>query len=281
MNYKPENCKFKNIKMINQTLTEKQFNELFHNLYNNVIFSTFPYTVYKESDSKRCISKYNSGNCIALAEFVKYYLEKNYNLKSHIIGASVPPSWRTPGTPHMTHCAVIIPLNDHKFCIFDPALYFLTPMYCNLRDNVERTIETANVYEHTKRTVKYIISKCDNCRLDEKYNQILHNNSLCVTCMFEDNVNESWNYYLNEITNPDNNIGVSFLQHKKEPFMMYTTMYNRMPIMKYKLKLNDDGLISVKKYPDNEIIFNGNSEEFDRTKIKREMNKYFSKNYSF
>ena len=92
---------------------------------------------------------------------------------------------------------------------------------------------------------------------------------------------ELWENYLNEITNPDNNIGFSFLQHKKEPFMMYTTMYNKMPIMKYKVKLNEDGLITVKKYPDNEIIFNGNSEDFDRTKIKKEMHRYFSKNYSF
>ena len=51
---------------------------------------------------------------------------------------------------------------------------------------------------------------------------------------------------------------------------MYTKLKNNIPSLKYKLKVQDDGMIIVKKYPENEIVFNGNSEHFDRTRIKRE-----------
>ena len=281
MSITPQNCLFKNIKMIDQNVSKQQFSESFQNLYKNIIFSTFPYTLYKETCSETCVNKYNSGNCIALSQFVKTYLQKNYNIESHIIAASVPNCCKTPGTPHLTHCAILVPLSSYEFFIFDPALFFLEPMYCSLKDNEQRTIKMANVYEHNTRNVNYIISKCADCQLDENYNQTLIPNSLCVSCQFEENENETWNYYLNEILNPDNNIGHSYLNHKKEPFMMYTTLVNNLPILKYKLKIQDDGLLTVKKYPNNEIVFNGNSQQFDKTNLRQELRKYLSNDFSF
>jgi len=272
----PQNCIFKEIQMANQKLSDKHFSELFHNVYNNVIFSTIPYTIYKESQSNTCIYKYNSGNCIALSHFVKEYLQANHNIKSYIIAASVPNSCKTPGTPHLTHCAILIPLSEDKFCIIDTALYFLEPMICDVKDTSTRTIEMSDVYQHNIRRVNYNISKCDNCLLDINYNQKLANNSLCVSCVFEHDQSEHWNYYLNEIVNPDNNIGHAYLKHKKEPFMMYTQVVNKKPVLKYKLKLQDDGMIVIKKYPENTVVFNGNSGQFDENKIKAEMRKYLS-----
>jgi len=272
----PQNCIFKEIQMIEQKLSDKHFSEMLHNVYNHVIFSTLPYTLYKETQSTNCIYKYNSGNCIALSHFVKEYLQANHNVKSYIIAASVPNCCKTPGTPHLTHCAILIPLTKYKFCIIDTALYFLEPMFCDLKDNSVRTIEMSDVYQHDKRKINYFVSRCENCSLDTNYRQILANNSLCVSCVFENDENENWNYYLNEIVNPDNNIGHAFLKHKKEPFMMYTQVVDKKPVLKYKLKVQDDGMIVIKKYPEHEVVFNGNSGQFDKDKIKGEMRKYLS-----
>ena len=68
----------------------KYIKTMLYNVYNNICFSTFPYLLYKESHSKSCIEKFNSGNCIAFCYFIKIYLLNNYNIKSYIIGASVP-----------------------------------------------------------------------------------------------------------------------------------------------------------------------------------------------
>ena len=113
----PQNCIFKEIKMMNQKISDKHFSELLHNVYNSVVFSTLPYTLYKENESTECIHKYNSGNCIALSQFVKKYLQANHNITSYVIAASVPQRCKTPGTPHLTHCAILIPLSEYKFCI--------------------------------------------------------------------------------------------------------------------------------------------------------------------
>lgn len=280
MTSNPQNCILKEIQMMEQKFSDKYFSELLHNVYNSVIFSTLPYTLYKETQSTDCIYKYNSGNCIALSYLVKQYLLANHNIKSYVIAASVPKCCKTPGTPHLTHCAVLIPLTKYKFCIIDTALYFLEPMFCDLRDNNLCTIKMSDVYQHGTRQVNYIISRCENCSLDVNYKQILANNSLCVSCAFEDDKTENWNYYLNEIVNPDNNIGHAYLKHKKEPFMMYTQVVDHKPVLKYKLKVQDDGMIVVKTYPENEVIFNGNSDEFDKHKIKGEIRKYLSSDFS-
>ena len=43
VNEMPQDCIFNNIEMVKQNISQKQFSELFHNVYNNIIFSTFPY----------------------------------------------------------------------------------------------------------------------------------------------------------------------------------------------------------------------------------------------
>lgn len=275
-----EDCIFNNIEMMKQNISHKQFSEMFHNVYNNFIFSTFPYILYKEQKSESCVYKYNSGNCIAFSYFIKHYLQVNYNITSYIIGASVPNRCKVIGTPHLSHCAVLVPLSNHEFCVIDAALYFLEPMYCNLHENIERTIKESNVYTHTIENVNYMISRCNDCRLDVNYNQILKDKSLCVSCHMEHDKNEHWNYYLNEIMNPDNNIGHSFLTHKKNPFLMYTKLENHVPVLKYKVNVQDEGTIKIIQYPENKLVFNGNSSQFDETKIKQELCRYLSHEYS-
>ena len=276
----PQNCIFSDIQMDEQEISKKHFSELFHNIYNSVVFSTLPYTLYKENNSENCIYKYNSGNCIAFSHVVKNYLQANYNIKSYIIPASVPNSFRVLGTPHLTHCAILIPVSSHRFYIIDCALYFIEPIYCDLENNIQRTVKTSNAYERTIRNVNYVIDRCNSCLLDTNYKQQLNPNSLCVSCCFEDLKTEKWNYYLTEILNPDNNIGHSFLKHKKEPFILYTKVINKLPILKYKLKVQEDGTIVIKKYPEGDIVFNGNSGLFEESRFKKEMHRYLSPDFS-
>ena len=100
MTSNPQNCIFRDIQMIEQKISDKQISELLYNVYNNAIFSTIPYTLYKETHSNNCIYKYNSGNCIALSYFVKEYLQANHSITSYIIAASVPKSCKTTGTKY-------------------------------------------------------------------------------------------------------------------------------------------------------------------------------------
>ena len=280
MSVTPEDCIFNNIQMMKQDISKKQFSELFHNVYNNIVFSTFPYLLYKEENSNSCIHKYNSGNCIAFSYFIKHYLQVNYNINSYVIAASVPDSCKVVGMPHLSHCAILVPLSDYEFCIIDTAFYLLEPIYCNLKENIERTTKKSDIYQHVILNVKYKVSRCHDCRLDAEYNQTLKEKSLCVSCYIKDYESEHWNYYLNEITNPDNNIGYSFLAHKKKPFILYTKLINSVPVLKYKLVVEDDGIIVIKQYPEGEVVFNGNSSQFDETGIKTELQKYLSNYFS-
>tara|TARA_Y100000992_G_C21261761_1_gene491674 strand:- start:626 stop:1432 length:807 start_codon:yes stop_codon:yes gene_type:complete len=265
--------------MTNQEIPETMFDELIFNLYNNFVFSTFPYIVYKENSSISALNKYNSGNCIALSTFTCIYLKQNFGINAYVIPASVPRECKVQGTPHMSHCAVIIPFSFHEFFIFDGALYFAKPMYCNLKNNVIRKINLSDVYNHSFEEIEYIVRDCGtNIYLDKQFNQTLMKDTLCVSCWFSEDKTNSWNYYLNEIINPDDNIGSSFIYHKPLPFILYTEYDNCICKVKYKLSMENDGTITVKTYPEKKIIFKGNSVEFEKNPLRKKFQRYLSKN---
>ena len=276
-----ENCIFNNIILKKQNISKEIINNLMVTLYNNISFSTFPYLIYKEYSSKNCINKYNSGNCIAISYFIKQYLKTNYNIDSYVIGASVPNVFKVDGTPHICHCALCIPISLHEFYIIDGALYFLEPMYCNLKDNKIRQIENSDIYTYQKMKINYNIELCNDCILDIDYEQILKEDSICVRCNFDYDIYETWNYYLNEIINPDNNIGHAFLTLKPQPFILHTYYDNKEDIVKllYKIKLNEDGELNISKYPKNEIIYKGLNYKQDKIAtdiIEKKLYKFFS-----
>lgn len=255
---KKEDCIFKKIYLFKQPITKSQIQHLIESLYNTICFSTFPYLLYKHTSSKKCVQKFNSGTCIGFCYFIQMYLHTNFGIKSYIIGASVPEIFKVEGTPHICHCAVLIPINENEFYILDGALYFLEPMFCSLKDNPVRVIYNANVHRHEKTKISYHIIKCPTYRLDHDYNQILPKKSLAVCATFEDNPYDSWCYYLNEITNPDNNIGHSFLIHKSIPFLMYTKFEDNMVKMKYKVDIENNEVV-IRKYPEKEIVYQGST----------------------
>jgi hypothetical protein len=269
-----EDCVFCEIPMFYQKISDDDISKLLYNIYNTIIFSTIPYICHKETSSKSAMLKYNSGNCIALVEAVKYYLKKNLGINGYIIPANVPKRNKIIGTPTLSHCAILIPKSSTEFYIFDPALYFMEFMYCDLENNVKRQIKTSDSYRHSFYKIEYIIKSCNNLLLDEKYNQKLLDNCLFVECSSNNSgLLENWNYYLNEIKNPDNNIGESFLLNKPHPFLLYTIFENDQSKIKYKL-VSENGIITIKKYPENETVFNGSAVQFETLPIKQELNKY-------
>ena len=73
---KHESLKIQNIYLKKQNVNRSMIKEVLHILYKNIRFSTFPYLTYKLSSSLQCLKQYNSGNCIAMSEFIKLYLKK-------------------------------------------------------------------------------------------------------------------------------------------------------------------------------------------------------------
>lgn len=273
---KSENCVFQKLYLFHQKINQTQIRSLLENIYNMFCFSTFPYLVYNEESSKRCVEKYNSGNCIAFCYFIKTYLQTNYNIKSFIIGASVPSIFKVHGTPHMCHCAIIIPIGLHEFYLMDCALYFLEPLYCSLKENNEKSISACDVYSHQTTEVYYQLSKCSDTYLDIDYNQQLPDKTLCISCYFDTNQHDIWNYYLIEILNPDDNIGYSFLQYKPNPFMLYTIFEDDIVKLKYKIQF-ENGKMVITKYPEKDIIYDGTTLENNKQymSIIEELHPYF------
>lgn len=267
--------KLNKIYLFKQNINLDIIKDLFYKMYNNIFFSTFPYILYKETMSSNCINKYNSGNCIAIAEFMKKFLNSNYNLKSYLIPASVPKSCKVLGTGYLSHVALLIPISEYEFYILDGALYFVSPIYCNLNDNIRRHCYLTDVYEYKLRKINYEIKDCEKIQLDDKYNQKLLDSSICVKCIYDIYPEENWEYYLNEIENPDNNIGYLFLQCKKDPFIMQTSYNNNKVKMEYKLMLDlEKNILKIVKYPEKKILYN--SEPTMNNDIVINLNKYLS-----
>ena len=271
-------CIFNSIKMVSQKLTQEIFDELKFNLYKNIMFSTFPYITYKQSQSISCLNKYNSGNCIAICNFTYIYLKRNFDIDSYIIPASTPRECKVLGTPHMSHCAILIPTSLHEFCIFDGSLFFNELMYCNLKNNTNRKILLSDIYNHSPIEVEYIIRDCDrNICLDKQFNQTLIEDTIYVSCNYSQDKSNIWNYYLNEIVNPDDNIGKSFIINKPNPFLLFSEYEKNNCYLKYKIELQNDGDIKITEYPGKTIIFNGNSIEFKNNPISNKLMRYFSR----
>lgn len=280
MEHRP--LEIQNIYLKKQNITPFMIKEVLHNLYKNIRFSTFPYLTYKIRSSMNCLKQYNSGNCIALAQFIKIYLKNNYNIDSYLIGASVPDIFKVENTPIMCHCAICIPISNHEFYILDAAFYFVEPMYCNLNDNIERKIQHSDIYSHVNSTICYIIDICHDCKIDKDFNQHLMPESLCVSCYFEQDNSQKWNYYLNEILNPDESIGSYFLENKYLPFLLYTDYDSKenMVKMSHKILIDENGEIVIKKYPEKEILFKGNIYQLNNDNklyrlVHHNMNKHF------
>lgn len=276
---KSSDCIFKKISLFPQTISDEDISKLIYTIYTTTQFSTIPYKCYNETSSKSSMMKYRSGSCIALVEAAKYYLKSNLDINGYIIPANTPNIIKIPGTPNLSHCAILIPKSYTEFYIFDPAFYFMEFMYCDLENNIKRQIKSSNPYADITYSIEYTIKPCTHLLLDQKYNQKLLNDCSLVECSINNSgLSDSWNYYLNEIKNPDDNIGESLLINKPHPFLLYTIFDNNCPKIKYKMTFKN-GIITIYKYPANKISFNNTIARFENSFIKQELNKYLSKTH--
>ena len=239
-------CKLHPLRLYEQKFDIKIIKNCLIKTYDNIAFSTIPYKLYNVNNSKNALQKFNSGNCIAFTMFIKDQLRKNYKINSYIIPASVPDMFRVNGTRHLTHVSLFIPLSLTEFMIIDPALYFLEPIICNLNITRQQSIMTKNIYDKSDDKIIYSINHNPNRTLGD--NQDLPEDAMSVECYYEKFPQQLWDYYLVEVSNPDESIGKPFLYLKKEPFITVTKVNygTNRPELIYNVKLKEDGRLYVK-----------------------------------
>lgn len=270
------------IHLFNQNVNDHILTYVLRTLYSNVRFSTFPYFTYKCETSYSALHRYNSGNCIAISIFMQKFLDCNYGIKSNIICANVPDIYKVEGTPHACHCALLVPKSMSEFYILDGAFSFLTPLYCDLNQNVNRLIDFTDIYAHENHSISYHIEKLENPNIDTKFEQNLLPESLIVKCNFDFDDAQTWNYYLNQVDNPDESIGIHFLFNKPLPFILYTyydNIENKVKL-KYKLYINEEGFLILKEYPNDSVIFSSKNINFtEMNEINKVIRNYMNKHF--
>jgi hypothetical protein len=254
------------LRQINQEVTKKQLKESMIVCYNNICFSTFPYISYKLLLSKDTIQQYNSGNCIALTYFLKIYLKKNYNLDSFIIPSSVPNCFRIKDQEKICHCALFVPKNKYEYFILDCAFYLNDPIYVNVNNINYNSIISTNIHHDENKKILYQ-------SIESNESQMLSDIYGCV-CFFEDNPNDKWTYFMNEIINPDETIGFKYHCIKKEPFLIKTIYKNEKISLEYHLKKSNNQLILIE--PNNVInYYDINNFPSEKKHIFTYLSKYF------
>jgi len=289
-------CKLYSIKLFNQNINSNIIRNCMNTLYKNIAFSLFPYKIYKIKNSLRALEKYNSGNCIAFNIFLKTLLQKNYGIFSYIIPASVPKMFKVKGTRHLTHVALLIPITSRSFMILEPALYFVEPMFCDININNTRRANSANIYNYSNDPVYYTYENVEN--LDIGDGQKLLDNCKNVICYYEKFPHDKWMYYLVEVTNPDESIGMPYVYLKSRPFLTITTVNptTGYPELLYHVKIDENGKLIIKHKKNeifnddisvlqNETLKTNNVDSLDKLKnvdsiIFGKLKKYFS-NYIF
>tara|TARA_Y100000389_G_scaffold166316_1_gene171004 strand:+ start:797 stop:1663 length:867 start_codon:yes stop_codon:yes gene_type:complete len=243
------NINLKSIKKsnINKYLDKNLVDKLLYETILEFPFSTFPYI--HGVNSKGC-QKYKQGNCVALAINLRKKLKK-YNIKSILIPCSIPKKYQHEGYIHLSHCAVAILDELNNILICDPAFYFLESAYLNFNKITSNTILSKNIYDNKLDTNVFnlkIIKKLVNFN---KY-QSIPDNTYLVNMFFKDDPNDSWNYYLIQILNPDEAISNFFINIKRLPFI--TILDNKLTLS-FLLKYTDKSTFYIKYY--GKLIYKG------------------------
>ena len=263
---------FKNIKLKKQHVTIQNIEDALSICYDNISFSTFPYIVYGLNSSEQTISRYNSGNCIGLSLFLKKYF-RNIGITSYLIPASVPTIHMVPGVNHICHVSLLIPYDKDKFYIIDPAFYFLSPLDCQINNNLERVINSVDIHKDTIIPIYYKLNGPD------KYNE----HDLQCTCYFKEDPDDVWHYYVQEVAldYADSVIGHTFMTKKPTPYIVKTMFDMQSGMVKkvYHIKKETDTTCVIIKGRDE--IYNGLISEIPKPILKEiymKLYKYFKKN---
>lgn len=211
-------------------------------------FSTFPYIV-DGFTSKQAINKTNSGNCISLSMFIKEQLMKRYGVSSHLVPATVPSYIYKEGYLDVCHVSLVIPANASSYYLIDPAFYFLEPVLIHMKQP-SQPVRSMNIYDNKVDIVHPKLKSYDTRKILNDYQSFPKDTKYCQ-CHYNDKSDDTWNYYLREIVNPDQAISKFFITIRNEPFFVSTKLDHENKCMKdliirthrgedVSIKLNDE-----------------------------------------
>jgi hypothetical protein len=214
-------------------------------------FSTFPY-IMDDYNSKQAINKTNSGNCISLSLFVKQKLKEKYGITSHLIPASVPSFIHRDGYLDISHVALAVPIHNDNQYIIDPAFYFLEPIL--VKKNKMKPIMSVNIMDDALSSITPSLHTLDAPLILNEYQRFPKNTHYCQ-CYFDEHNDDPWNYYLREITNPDEAITSTFISVRPNPFFTSTKLDDGQWKKDLIITTHNNNTISIKN--NNSSIYNG------------------------
>lgn len=271
-----------------QHVNEKHIIEVLDDTYKNTAFSTFPYIMHN-MNSKTAIKLFKSGNCIALAMFVKDSLWSKFGIKSYLIPATIPKKYKFSTYLDICHVALCIPKNKKEYFIADPAFYFLNPIILNLDRENNDIVFSKDIYqfEPSNNLKNYIsIEKISSINFINKnkyvFNeyQTISRNTIICKCNYINDPYDTWCYFLTEVINPDRAISTFFINTRKMPFICSTKIdKNGVCVGDYYIKMLGSGSfkLSVESKPGIDYRLNNLSQE-SINKIEKKCLKFFRGN---
>ena len=234
-----------------QHISKNQVMKALKVCYENACFSTFPY-MYDHYNSEEAIDYTNSGNCISLSLFLKKFLKQNYNINSTLIPASIPDMYKRDGYLPISHVALAIPKNSEQAYIADPAFYFREPILYDKKGNAG-SIKSSNIYDDSLEELDFTSNISTEDEILHELQNIPKQTPYCK-CSKKININDSWNYYLREVVDPDKSIGTFYI-NLQNPFISTTRLdsNNQCHMDKY-VKINGDDIVIKEK---NKELYNG------------------------
>jgi len=264
MNYQKLITKSFNYRIKKQEVTSKMITKCLQKCYIDAAFSTFPYIV-SNYNSTKALDKTNSGNCVGLALFVKQCLKEIYNVNSFLIPATIPNKYKHDGFLEISHVALAIPIDKENIYIADPAFYFLAPILINKKKKTNKPIICIDIYND-----KPDLIFSNNYQLKKKifYNkyQSFPKNTFICEAFVEGDQDDTWNYFLREVINPDHSISTFFINTRKKPFITTTELRPDGSCRKFvDLRVLNDKDIMV--YIRNKLFYNGAINELSLNEI--------------
>jgi hypothetical protein len=135
-------------------ILKKKLNKIATEGCLKMVFTRFPYYNTK-LQCKHLALKYNEGNCVAFAYYIKHLLSK-HDIKGYIVGSKPPPKFSRDGYKEISHAAVIVPY-EKGFILFDTSFYFNKAIILDNIENYEVSHNFTNVYSKIKDKWTFIV----------------------------------------------------------------------------------------------------------------------------
>ena len=240
-----EKMKTRPVQFLNKKFNKKTLHDVLNQCYTEIAFSTFPFIQDGVTSSKVALKKYNSGCCIGLAMFIKERL-KLKGIKSYLVPVTIPNKYKMKGYLHISHVAIVVPVDKTKVYLMDPAFYFIEPVNINLSMTRKREskVVSKDIYmrENENELINYKSVNDVICRTLKTAKRIQFNeyqsiprNTFYIKCHYEDDVEDTWEYFIREIVNPDEAICKFFVSIRNIPFITMT-------------ELDDNGIVISKGF---------------------------------